>query len=220
MPVSRISTESRRSYREVQPSSDILSACDLLGLPTSHIPETVAAVAVTTARLVRDRAMTNELAYELREVRLREAELADRDRFSEALAAGMDDPGPVATLAAQEELAMAERRVDALDHAESGARRELLTQIEEATPTWQTHLDSDVETSRVEYMERLEALRFAHAKLASHAGAARWLRDPSGNRKAIVALGMLPETENITRTGYPLNTTDVLVLLERLGESA
>jgi hypothetical protein len=220
MRTPRVSTQARRASRATQPAADVLAACETLGLPTNHLPATVAAAALTTARLVRDRTATNESAYEIREQRLPGAELADRDRFAEALAAGDGDPGPTATLAAQDELAAAERRVAALDIAEAGARRDLLATIDRATPSWQPSLDADVEEARQRYRAAVATLRVAHGTLAANLTAAHWLRSPGANHKGIVAIGMLPDTENLTRSGYPLNTTDVLALLERLGESA
>jgi hypothetical protein len=215
MTVTRPST--RKSRAGTPSSAEVDAAASTLGLPTIPLPAAVARAAVDAARLTRDRAETENLAWEIREERLPAAREEDRTNLAASLRAGAPDADPSATLRAQSDLAAADRRAEALVIAESAARDDLTAAIDAERDAWLPDLEASVATATARYHAAMVELRASHEALSDTVGAERWLRDPSSNPKDIRYLTTIGQQDQY---GHPLTVADVITTLASLTETS
>jgi len=128
-------------------------------------------------RLVADHQAAGSAAHGLEQGR-REAVEVDRRAYAVALRGAKGkgvDPGQPATLAADRELLKIRRREEALEHAVTEARNELVAAVDQNRDEWSTSLEKRLADARAGMLEAIDSLASSHAELAEAHAVVAWV---------------------------------------------
>lgn len=121
-------------------------------------------------------------AYELAGQRAQAAEL-DRQAYADALRRGKDDPGAEQAARLEDEIAAAQRKVDALQRALLDVWQEAVALVEKERKPWLSDLNERREAARKRLIELTDALNANRQETAELNTLAAWLANP-GTAKA------------------------------------
>jgi len=125
-------------------------------------------------RLVADHQAAVTAAHDLEQAR-HTARDADTRAYADAIRAGKDDPGQPATQAADNAILLAGRREEALEHAVTEARNELVASVDQHRAEWLAALEKRLDAARDRMREAVDQVSAAHAELAETFATRAWL---------------------------------------------
>ena len=145
-----------------------------LELPTKIVNKKVSAAAAAYSHLVAEHAAAATAAHALEQGR-HEAVEVDNRAFAAAIRRGEDDPGQAATEAADREILKIRRREEALEHAVTEARNELVATVDQHRAEWLAGIEKRLEDARARMRDACDEVSAAHAELAETFATRAWV---------------------------------------------